>query len=134
MISKTCECKNCVHVRKQQAAAINAVSEAATRRKAVDQAVVDAWNITISEFPCLNISPKYYYHDAVATLGDVLNGFEVLSGDVVGDSGKCWQDHAFCTAKDLRRLANMLDAACKGDVLCGPVVFPSPREIMNPEA
>jgi len=131
MISKLCKCKNCVHVRKQQATALRATNQAATRRMAVSDDVVELWNETLKDFPCLNISPKYYYPDSVASLGDILHGFEVLCGDELGPINESWQDRAKYIAKDLRRLANMLDAAVEGRVLDGPVVFPSPSEVMG---
>ena len=77
--------------------------------------------------------PRYYYQDALAALGDVLHNFDILSGDVVGASHNTWQDYAKYTARNLRRLANMLDAAAAGHVLHGPAVFPSAEEALNPD-
>ena len=73
----------------------------------------------------------YDYDEAKALLGDIINGFESLSGDTMGPSGKTWQDIATQTARDLRKLANRLDEAITGNVINGPVVFPSPNDLEN---
>ena len=77
------------------------------------------------------MSKPYDYDEAKALLGDIINGFEVISGDKVGDSDKAWQDYARNTSKHLHTLSYRLLSAIEGNVTHGPVVFPSPNDLEN---
>ena len=54
----------------------------------------------------------------------------ILAGDVVGPSDSTWQDVAGTAVVNLYALANQIEQARAGNVIGGPVVFPSPREAM----
>ena len=79
------------------------------------------------------MSRPYRYETARDLLATALGDLRILSGDVVGPSDVTWQDVAGTAAVNLRVLAGMLDEARKGNVVNGPVVFPSPDDLDESE-
>ena len=75
----------------------------------------------------------YDYEEAKELLGDIISGFEVLSGDKVSENAdvETWQDQAAQVSFRCRQLMNRLEAAIEGNVMRGPVVFPSPNDLEN---
>jgi len=63
-----------------------------------------------------------------AALGDLA----ILCGDEVGPSDSSWQDVAGTAVVNLRVLATAIEKARLGKFR-GPLVFPSPSEIINQE-
>ena len=70
----------------------------------------------------------YSYQLAGRTLANALHDLSVLAGDIMGPSDASWQDVAGTAAANLRALAEMIEAARQGP---GPVVFPSPAEVLE---
>ena len=75
------------------------------------------------------MATPYDYDEAKALLGDIINGFEILSGDKVGDINQSWQDHAVLTSVHLLKLSNRLVEANEGNCRDFPTVFPSPNDL-----
>lgn len=55
---------------------------------------------------------------------NIFHWHHILAGEIVGPSGKSWQDVAVSLSHDLRRYADYLDN-CAGGHVSGPIVFPS---------
>lgn len=64
------------------------------------------------------------YNTLLTYRNDILHWSRVLCGDIVGPSGKSWQQAADMLATDLRRYADYLDN-CRTGHVAGPIVFPS---------
>lgn len=73
----------------------------------------------------------YKYERARMALATIIADMRILSGDAVGPSDVSWQDVAGTCACNLRLLAGMLDSARAGVVINGPVVFPSPEDLLG---
>ncbi len=72
---------------------------------------------------------SYKYETARDTLRSALTDLRILAGDEIGPSDVTWQDVAGTCAVNLRALASLIEAARLGNVVSGPVVFPSPDDI-----
>lgn len=75
----------------------------------------------------------YRYGTARELLANALNDLRILAGDVVGPSGASWQDVAGSAMANLLALASQIEQARAGNVLNGPVVFPSPDDVIEQE-
>lgn len=73
----------------------------------------------------------YRYEEAKQLLANIIGDINILSGDTVVPSGVSWQDVAGTLAVSLRVLALRVEAARKGNVIDGPVVFPSIAEAID---
>lgn len=71
----------------------------------------------------------YRYDEARNMLAAILEDFRILSGDKMGPSDVTWQDVAGTCAVNLAVLAARIEAARLGNVVDGPVVFPSPDDL-----
>lgn len=71
----------------------------------------------------------YRYELACETLKNAIGDLSILAGDEVGPSDASWQDVAGTASVNLRALASMIEAARAGNVVNGPVVFPSLSEV-----
>lgn len=71
----------------------------------------------------------YRYETARDLLASIVDDFRILSGDKVGPSDVTWQDVAGTAMTNLQVLASQLAEARKGNVVNGPVVFPSPDDL-----
>ena len=64
------------------------------------------------------------------TLRALLHQLTVLSGDIMGESGECWQDVARHAAADSMALAQLLTDAANGN--CESFIcFPSPADCIK---
>jgi len=71
----------------------------------------------------------YRYEEARELLRGILKNFRVLSAEQIGPSGSTWQDIADVTRTDLQILSWRIEEARKGNVVDGPLVFPSPEDL-----
>jgi len=74
----------------------------------------------------LTSGKPYRYEEAKRLLVAIIQDFQILSGDVVGPSDSTWQDVAGTAMVNLHTLALRMHEARNGNVVDGPVVFPSP--------
>lgn len=75
--------------------------------------------------------PGYSYENARAIWLDIIDETAILAGDKVGPRDASWQDVAGTLAVHLRMLALRIDCARRGEVVNGPVVFPSLAELVG---
>jgi hypothetical protein len=76
------------------------------------------------------MNTQYTYEKAEAQLRLALRHASIVAGDIIGDSGKDWHDHATQAALAFARLADLYRDATRN--CCSfPIVFPSPEEIMS---
>lgn len=73
----------------------------------------------------------YRFAVARVTLNNAIGDLAILAGETVGPSDASWQDVAGTAIVNLRALANMIEQARAGNVIDGPVVFPSVSEAIT---